>query len=327
MTHVLFIAFCALVQAPEALGAPPDSKHPSHIRAPLETPLDGPGDYRRRVEFGGVDRSLILHIPPQYDGTTHLPVVFVFHGGTGDSDITQFCYGWDAVADREGFIVIYPDGTGIVQTWNAIHCCGRSFERNVDDIGFIRFLVEQITRLVPVDERRVFASGMSNGAMLCHRLASELSDRFAAVAPIAGTIGGNPERNKAELLIEVPPRPVPIIMFHGELDQSVKYFGGETSSPFRTTRVDVSQQACWEFWVRANGSQPIPAVETSESGNVVKRTFIDPVNRADVIHYTIRNQGHAWPGACRPTRLADRPTAEISATELAWEFFKSHPMP
>ena len=126
--------------------------------------------------------------------------------------MVRFC-GLNEKADQEGFIAVYPNGTGRLEpmlTWNGGNCCGYAQWNNVDDVGFTRALLDDLAKVVNVDAKRVFATGISNGGIMCYRLASELSDRIAAIAPVSGTMG---------TLTCNPKRPVSVIHFHGTEDR------------------------------------------------------------------------------------------------------------
>ena len=288
---------------------------------------DVAGDHTVQVRFDGRNRKVIVHIPPSYDQNQGVvPLVFMFHGGGGSAKQAARSYHWKEQSDLDGFIVMFPEGTGLVKTWNVTHCCGSALRKNVDDVGFVRMLIQQAKTQLRIDEKRIYATGMSNGGMLSHLLGSEMSDIFAAVAPVAGTIGGQVDSNSEEQRIGPPVQPIPIMMFHGEEDTNVQYFGGESKGGFNTGRIDLSQEECVQFWVNENGTVKKPVVDVSDSGNIITRTFEDmnQGRNADVVNVTVVNQGHAWPGG-KFNGIGDPPSQEISATALIWEFFAAHP--
>jgi polyhydroxybutyrate depolymerase len=130
--------------------------------------------------------------------------------------------GFNEVADQNGFIVVYPNGTSLLSedillTWNGGTCCGYAQEKNVDDVGFVRAIVPDLQSLVIIDAKRIYATGMSNGGILSHRLACEAADLFAAIAPVSGTLNFSPCN---------PSRPISVIEFHGTGDQHIPYHGG-----------------------------------------------------------------------------------------------------
>lgn len=145
----------------------------------------GPGDHARTLKVGDLDRKYLLHVPKQYDSKTPMPVVLAFHGGGANAEgMVKFC-GLHDKADEAGFIVVYPSGTGRLEkllTFNGGNCCGYAMQNNVDDVGFVRSLLDDLATVANIDSKRVFATGMSNGGIISYRLASELSDRIAAIA-------------------------------------------------------------------------------------------------------------------------------------------------
>lgn len=154
------------------------------------------------------------------------PVVLAFHGGAGNSrEFEAYCK-LSLLAQEKGFVLIYPNGTGKFKkgifTWNAGQGkCGYAAEKNVDDVKFVGQILNDISRVLPIDERRVFATGLSNGAMMCHRLITDprISNRIAAIGPVAG-VALHPFRPGA--------RKVPVIHFHSVNDQRAVYNGGKT---------------------------------------------------------------------------------------------------
>ena len=152
----------------------------------------GPGDHTRTLKVGDLDRKYMIHISKQYDSKTPMPLVLSFHGGGGNAEsMVRFC-GLNDKADEAGFIVVYPSGTGRLEkllTFNGGNCCGYAMQNNVDDVAFVRALLDDLATVANIDSKRVFATGMSNGGIISYRLASELSDRIAAIAPVGGPMG------------------------------------------------------------------------------------------------------------------------------------------
>ncbi|MFM8734303.1 MAG: alpha/beta hydrolase family esterase [Pirellulales bacterium] len=139
-----------------------------------------PGDYSRSVQVDGSERSYLVHVPPQYVADSPMPVVLAFHGGGANARNMVAFSGLNLKADQSGFIVVYPEGSGRLErmlSFNAGNCCGEAAARNVDDVAFVRHVLDDLEGIANVDRRRVFATGMSNGAMMSYRLASEMSDR------------------------------------------------------------------------------------------------------------------------------------------------------
>ena len=156
--------------------------------------LSGCTKPKQWIYYDGRIRNYIIHIPSNYDAEEPIPLVLALHGGGGNSENMQDKTGFNQLANEEGFIVVYPDGTGRLRnrllTWNSGHCCGFAFKNDIDDVGFIRTLIEQIQQEFLIDTNKIFITGHSNGGMMTYRLGSELSDIVAAIAPVAGSIGG-----------------------------------------------------------------------------------------------------------------------------------------
>jgi polyhydroxybutyrate depolymerase len=208
-----------------------------------------PGTHTCSLEVDKRPRSYLVHVPPQYDPKRPTPVVLAFHGGGSSAEqMVTFC-GLNETADKHGFVVVYPSGSGRLKnalTWNGGNCCGYAVAQEIDDVAFTRALLDDLAKVVNVDPKRVYATGMSNGAIMGYRLASEPSDRIAAVAPVAGPMGTATCR---------PRRPVSVIHFHGTTDQFAPCQGGRGTKSLSQTdfySVDHSIQA----WVKANGCKP-----------------------------------------------------------------------
>ncbi|MBI4254273.1 MAG: alpha/beta fold hydrolase, partial [Candidatus Rokubacteria bacterium] len=143
----------------------------------LGTAPAGAEDRDLTLTVGGQPRTYRLHLPPRARERGPLPVVVAFHGGGGNAAGFKAYAGLDALADREGFVVVYPDGSGRLGrrllTWNAGTCCGAAAAQNVDDVGFVLALLRDLARDLPLDPARVYATGHSNGAMMAYRLAIE----------------------------------------------------------------------------------------------------------------------------------------------------------
>jgi len=272
------------------------------------------------IIHGGRTRTYLLHIPSSYNGENPMPLVIALHGGGGNSENMQGKTGFDQLADEEGFIVVYPDGTGRFEnrllTWNSGHCCGYAHENNIDDVGFIRALIEKLQQTLTIDSNMIFITGHSNGGMMSYRLGSELSDIIAAVAPVAGTIGGNASEDSELWIIPEPSFPISVIAIHGLLDENVAYDGGHGEKG-SGTREDISVNDSIDFWVLYNNCNANPEIQ--EIGNIKIDTYKEGTSGTEVVLYTLKNGEHWWPGSEKD------PYQEISASEIIWEFFKNHP--
>ena len=276
---------------------------------------------RQTLIHDGIERSYVVRVPSRLAPQGgRVPLVLVLHGGGGNADNAESMTGFTAKAEKEGFIVVYPEGSGRFRkrhlTWNAGHCCGIAMERRVDDVGFIRALIDKLLVEYPVDPKRIYATGMSNGGMMTHRLGIELSDRLAAIAPVVATLFGDESR---------PPHPVSALMINGLLDKSVPSEGGPPGGHFTSAWDGTPTQPALEqaaFWAKADGCSGDPT--RIDQRRYALTQYHCPAGRA-VELYLLKDNGHAWPGGQKGSRLGDEPSTALNATDLIWAFFKAHP--
>jgi polyhydroxybutyrate depolymerase len=282
-----------------------------------------PGDSSRTLKVDGSERSYLVHVPPQYAKDTPTPVVLAFHGGGANARNMVAFSGLNQKADQSGFIVVYPDGSGRLErmlTFNAGNCCGQAAARNVDDVAFVRHILDDLEGIANVDRNRVFATGMSNGAMMAYRLASEMSDRIAAIAPVSGPMGTKDCR---------PGRAVSVMHFHGEADEFAPFSGGKGRGPSGTEFYSVDHSI--SAWVNANGCNKSPRViqlpDREKDGTTVKQVRYESGKEgAEVVLVIIEGGGHTWPGNEPRMQSLGESTRDISANDMMWEFFQQHPM-
>jgi polyhydroxybutyrate depolymerase len=291
------------------------------VAAVAADPDSGSSGQKQTLSYHGTERSYLIRVPGAVtNGNERVPLVLVLHGGGGNAENAEKVTGFTDKAKSEGFIVVYPEGTGRrknkLLTWNAGHCCGYAMENRVDDVGFINALISKLIETYPIDPKRIYATGMSNGGMMTHRLGMELSNRFAAIAPVVGTVFGD-EKN--------PAHPVSAIMLNGLHDKSVPYQGGPPGGHFTgawdgTPAKPALDQAA--FWANADGC----------TGNTSKdhhATFTCWQYQCPAGHsvelYLIDDNGHAWPGGKKGSFLGDKPSSTFQGTDVIWDFFKAHP--
>ncbi|WAC05374.1 MAG: hypothetical protein OS112_01720 [Methanoregula sp.] len=293
------------------------------------TSLPAAGDRIFTLQHNGLKRSFLVHIPLSYTGSEPVPVVIVFHGGGDDIYGMMRQSGITATSDSEGFIAVFPQGIGktiggkTTGTWNAGRCCGSAETNNVDDVGFISALLDDMELRFSIDKDRVYATGISNGALFSYRLACELSGRIAAIAPVAGQDAFDNCH---------PSRPVPVIHFHGTTDPAALYKGGHCGGrlPGDPGWNCVSVPEYIGRWVTSNSCSP-ESVESFRNGSAICRTYGHCPGGADVTLCTIGDGGHTWPGGeyLKDERwwkeAVGNISRDISANDLMWEFFKSHP--
>lgn len=283
-----------------------------------------PGDHTRSLEVDKRSRTYLIHIPPKHDPKKPTPVVLAFHGGGSNAkQMIQFC-GLNETADKHGFIVVYPNGTGPLEkvlTWNGGNCCGYAMQNNVDDVAFSGALLDDLAKVVKVDPNRVYATGMSNGAIMGYKLASELSDRIAAIAPVGGPMGTETCK---------PVRPVSVIHFHGTDDQFAPFKGGKGKKSLSQTNF-YSVEHSVRSWVEANGCKEKPETtklpdKAKDGTRVTITNFGSGKDKAEVVLVAIEGMGHTWPGQQPAVKFLGKSTRNVSANEMMWEFFQKHAM-
>jgi polyhydroxybutyrate depolymerase len=313
MALIVFVALAACTTSPGAQSQPPS---------------DVPKLTDETLNHDDRARRFLVH---DFSGGKRAPVVIILHGGGGHPenavDMSQF----DTIAQREHFIAVYPGGSGgtpggRLLTWNAGHCCSYARENRIDDVGFISAMIDGLVASGRADPKRVYVTGMSNGAMMTHVLARELPDKIAAIGPIVGALFGDEPPAKG---------PVPAVIFVGQDDRTVPGAGGPVGGTRndnlianlarapadRDVAPDVAQA---DYWVKANGCASNP-VESFDKQNRLVEIHWECPNNADVQFYRVANNGHAWPGGKAGRAEADQPTQAFSASEIMWRFFRDHP--
>jgi polyhydroxybutyrate depolymerase len=259
-----------------------------------------PLDATWTVMVGGTARTTLVHVPASYDPTMPTPVVIDLHGLGGDGAMEAGLTSANAKSDAVGFISVHPNGATTPGSWNAGGCCGTAPSQNIDDIGFMKQLVDDLDAKLCVDDARVFAMGMSNGGYMSHRIGCELADRFAAIGPVAGGIA---------TATCAPSRPVPVFAIHGNADPLVEYSFGQSSA---------------NAWATGNGCTTTTTTYTNGVASCV--THGGCTAGADVVFCTIDQGGHQWPGG-ETLPLLGNNTTDIIATDAIWTFFVAHPKP
>ena len=272
--------------------------------------------------FGGLTRTYRLYVPAQ--PRDRPPMVLVLHGGGGSGGGQELMthQRFNRIADREGVIVVYPDGIG--RGWNDARrdLRAQAAKQNVDDVGFLRELVRTLSPRYRVDSRRVYATGMSNGGFMSFRLACDAADMFAAVAPVAANLA-------ADLApVCKPARPVSVAMFGGTDDPIVPWNGGSVRVFGMDRGKALSATQTFATWAKLDGCRK------SITGEVVDRVPDDGTSYvlhrraecnggAEVRLYEIRGGGHAWPGGTPylGERLIGKVSGELDASDEIWAFF------
>jgi polyhydroxybutyrate depolymerase len=236
---------------------------------------------------------------------------------------------WSQLADREGFIVIYPEGIGILgylQHWNAGQCCGKAVRDDWKDVAFIEAAIDGMCRQYSVDRSRIYMVGFSNGGMMAYRFAAERPNKLAAIASVSGAIGSRASPDSPEWLLPVPERPVPVLIMHGASDETVPFDGGKPIDR-ASTREYRSVSDAVRFWTTANNCMDGPLRKFPFGGMVTEESWMDTGGRNEVRAYRILNWGHHWPGGSFTRTLPqNHPLKEFDAAQTIWCFFQQYPL-
>jgi polyhydroxybutyrate depolymerase len=273
------------------------------------------------IVHNSLNRTYLLHIPASYNAANPTPLVIGLHGGGALSwysleQVSQLI----SKSNSSGFLLVYPEGFKYlgIRTWNGGGCCGDAVLNNIDDVGFISNLIDTLESQYNIDTTRIYATGISNGAIMAYRLACELSHRIAAIAPVAGTL-------EDTLYTCNPSRPVPIIQFHSVLDSNIYMQGGvgQGASGYRFNPINYGLQ---KFSAYNNCTQ-----DSDSSYYIVGSTFYYKKRwhgcncNAEEILYLTGDGGHSWPGGQQGTYVgADSPSSIINANDSIWNFFQQH---
>lgn len=282
---------------------------------PNPTRITAPGTYRFHFTHGGVRREYIVHVPKNRTGGT-APVLMGLHGGGGDMDFQAKNYGLIEKSEQAGFIAVFPSGYsrfpgGILGTWNAGKCCGQARDKGIDDVGFLKEVIQRVTRQANGDPNRVFVTGMSNGGLMAYRMACEAPQMIRGIAPVAGTDNTN---------FCNPSKRVPVIHFHAKDDTHVLFTGG--SGKEALTKTDfTSVPATIAKWVAIDRANPTARTVLKVPGATCELHAAGP-RGAPVQLCVTETGGHSWPGS-QSRRANKSPSQAISANDLMWDFFRS----
>ncbi len=280
-----------------------------HVSAASATDLSG------TLRSGGMDRTYTLHVPPG----NPVGLVLNLHGGGGTGIGQRGLTDFDAVADAHDLLVVYPDGYD--RSWADGRGASPADRRHVDDVGFLVALAGKLQNDYGIAPGRVFVTGMSNGGFMSNRLACDRADVFAAIAPVAGTLGVAVACN--------PSRPVSVLEAHGTADPLVPFKGGEVRGRGGVSHA-VSANGMVDNWRSADGCQGDPSVQVLPrvgDGTVVHR-FASAACAAstEVVFYQIDSGGHTWPGGKQylPKAIIGPTTRGLDASEVIAQFFLTH---
>lgn len=290
---------------PEAIAAPADGIHQSHTLIHQ--------DRLRRYE---------VHLPSP-NPTEAMPLIVAIHGATGSLEVYRKVANLESLAAREGVIVVYPEGTrlGNVLLWNAGACCLPGVRDQPDDVGFILRVLQDVERRFPVDRTRIYAVGMSNGAMMTYRLATEAPTQFAAVATVAGPMA----------LRQFHPRAPISIMHIQSRDDPILPFAGRRMPPIPLP----SGQKTIQRWVDYAHCPDKPVIETVRHARpdepaawqATRERWSPCAGDTEIVLWQLEGAGHVWPGGYQPPRVRRLMGGEyhvIDASQEIWQFFQRH---
>jgi polyhydroxybutyrate depolymerase len=255
-----------------------------------------PGDSHVTVTFQGYARSYDLHVPPQYDGKTLLPLVIALHPFGNDAASFAKATGFNQKADAEGFFVVYPQG--LENSWNAGSCCRPSSQQIYDDAGFIKMLLAKLKSDLTVNNSRVYVAGESNGGMMAYRLACDYPEDFAAIAAVSATSVVT-QCNASG--------PVSVLAVHGTADTVIPYNNTTRSADALPVPPAVDGVSYW-----AQHDRTVSVSSQQVGSNLMMTTYSGGSNGTEVVLYTLNGGTHGW-------------LQEIPTTDLIWRFFELHP--
>ena len=266
--------------------------------------------FRKPLTHDGQKRTYLLHVPDSYDGSTQVSLIIGFHGGVGTAKNIEEQSGLATFSDHAGFIAVFPDG--INRTWNAGGCCGKAVEKDIDDVGFVSALIDHLLDEYEIDPNRVYLTGMSNGGYMSYRLACELSDKIAAIAPVAGSMNV-PTCAAAS--------PVSVIHFHSYQDENVPYLGGigQGISDHYNPPLD----SVLTVWAGINTCGVNDSL-AYDGDDYDLRIWNSCTDSTEIQLYLTHDGGHSWPMGTSPYRGADEVSTVIDANQLMWDFFQAH---
>jgi polyhydroxybutyrate depolymerase len=279
------------------------------------------------IPWDGLNRTYTLYRPANLNPAVKHPLVLCLHGGTGTgSGMQKLTFDrFNELADRDGWMVVYPDGIG--KNWND----GRKIDdqahgKNLDDVGFLSHLIDLCIQQNGVDPKRVYVTGISNGALMTCRLACELSDKIAAGAPVAGSMPANLPASCS------PKHPVSMLFINGDKDPLVPFQGG-TAHFFRRKRGEVIAPAqAAADWAVLDGCKEAPVTQALPVKDAKDPTRVDRIayplssNGSEVFLFVIHGGGHTWPSGWKYLGewAVGKVSRQLDACDLIWDFFKRH---
>ncbi len=294
--------------------------------------VQGSKTYKVNIDFqtGGFDRNYYIHVPPAYDGRRPLPLLIVIHGAFDTATGIEKESGFSELADREGFLVLYPSGIGmmgLLQHWNAGHCCGKAAEDQIDDVGYLNASIDAASSRLAIDPDRIYMVGFSNGGMLTYRFCAESGNRLAGAAVLAGAIGSRVGDAPPTWTMPESSPPIPMLIMHGLQDMHVPFNGGSLK-PADPPRYYDSVDDAVAYWIKQNGCRRGRDTFKIINPWVRLQQWEACSSRCPVRLYTIGNWAHVWPGGSETAALdGAHPMKGFEAAKVIWKFFQDQTAP
>ena len=310
------------VKQPEAAASQPSTAAPAQ-------PVALKQDSQETIKFGGLERNYLVHLPPGFNRSTSLPVIIQLHGGGSKASQQDKLTKFQALGDKENFIVVAPDG--VDSQWNDAKegATYRAATENIDDVGFMSAVIDKLKTDLNIDPKRVYVTGISNGGMMTLRLGAQLSGKVAAIAAVAGSM------SNTLMAACNPERPISVLMINGTADPLVHIEGGNITAFGKVTGQVAAPAAAVKFWVEKNGcpstalKEELPDTNTEDGSKVTRETYAGCRDNVEVVYYLIQGGGHTWPGGLQylSENFIGKTNRDFNATSVIWEFFTKHPMP
>ncbi len=291
-----------------------------------------PGSQTHAIVVNGLERTYIVHVPATYRPQTPSPLVIMLHGGGGTARAAMWETEWAVKADKEGFLAVFPNAmardparrssfAGNPQLWNDGSDRFYRGRKAPDDVGFVAAMLDDLASRFTVDERRVFLTGFSNGASMSFRAGAELSDRIAAIAPVAGALWFDPPKLRHPVsMCYITGTADPLNLIEGGVPKLATGAGDSVrAKPKPPVRDSILK------WAKALGC-PVTPASTSDAHGMRTETYSVCMGAAEVVYIAVDGLGHTWAGgkSLLPESMVGKTSDRIGATDVIWEFFQKH---
>lgn len=280
------------------------------------------------LKYEEYDRTYEFYVPENYSKNQIYPIVLILHGGGGTAKglVRNTRARFNFLANRDKFIAVYPNG--VEKGWNdsARDTFGVARKINIDDVEFIKKVIQNLNSKVNVDMKNIFACGISNGGFMSQRLAFELSDKIKGI----GVVAANLSEEQAKK--ESPENPVPVIFINGTHDPLVPFNGGEINVLGQKRGKVLSVEESIKAWTEINNCTEkteqisIPDINKRDKCTVEKTVYQNPENpKIKVVAIKIEGGGHTWPKSKQylPRKLVGNTNNDFFGCDEIWSFFKA----